>query len=75
MPGLRILKDLCLNLKFGTLIDTDGNNLLLALINPTESKCNDGLRLMETTEFLYSEDVDPRAVNKVKITVMAEIRI
>lgn len=64
MPGLRILKDLCLNLKFGTLIDTDGNNLLLALINPTESKCNDGLRLMETTEFLYSEDVDPRAVNK-----------
>jgi len=66
MPGLKILKDECKNLNFSTLLDKDENNLLHALVNPTESKCNDGLRLMETAEFLYGERINPKSKNMVR---------
>lgn len=64
MPGLKILKDVCNDLNFSVLLDKDENNLLHSLVHPTESKCNDGLRLMETAEFLYAEQINPKAKNK-----------
>ena len=67
MPGLKILKDLSANLNFAKLLDREDNNLLHALIHPTESKCNDGLRLMETAEFLYAEKINPKSSNKASI--------
>ena len=65
MPGLKILKDLVDGLNFSKLLDSNGNNLLHALVNPKEARCNDGLRLMETVEFLYSNKINPKSKNNV----------
>jgi len=68
MPGLKILKDLVADLNFSKLVDSSGNNLLHALVNPKEARCNDGLRLMETVEFLYSNKINPKSKNNKEVS-------
>jgi len=68
MPGLKILKDLVDGLNFSKLLDSNGNNLLHALVNPKEARCNDGLRLMETVEFLYSNKINPKSKNNKDVS-------
>ena len=41
-----------------------GNTLLHALANPKEAKCTDGLKLMETVQFLCHRNLDFKAKNK-----------
>merc|ERR1719220_1652004 len=49
---------------FNLFLDNDGNTLLHALANPEEAKCTDGLKLMETVQFLCHRNLDFKVKNR-----------
>jgi hypothetical protein len=62
--GLNILHEACEGeINFKEFIDGHGNTLLHALANPKEAKCTDGLKLMETVQFLCHRNLDFKAKN------------
>ena len=52
------------DIDFNSFLDDEGNTLLHALANPDEAKCTDGLKLMETVQFLCHRNLDFKVKNK-----------
>ena len=46
-------------------VDMSHDPRLIALANPKEAKCIDGLKLMETVQFLCHRNLDFKAKNKM----------
>ena len=63
--GLSILYEMSEGkIDFNSFLDNDGNTLLHALANPEEAKCTDGLKLMETVQFLCHRNLDFKVKNR-----------